>query len=192
MDNTLNRRLVMLREVFAGKRGQRRFAQMVGIKQQSISNYERGSMPSANVLAKIVLVTGVSAEWLLTGRGPMFSDSARKEQYRDKTRGPNWVDENGEGVTVRKMAELLEVSEARARSFTESLEHSSIGRDRMPIVLRRPDGRICVLHPRPVPSEEFERQLTLELTESEIQLSVPEPLLKSRAVRIIPIRPDVD
>ena len=188
MDNTLNRRLVMLREVFAGKRGQRRFAQLVGIKQQSISNYERGSVPSANVLTKIVLVTGVSAEWLLTGRGPMFSDTARKEAKGKKSAEPAWVDENGQAVTAAMLAEILDVSEARAKAFTDSIAQSTVGRERMSVAVRRPDGRIYMLHPPPINPADAASRIAVEVTDTEVHIAIPQSLMRSRAVRISPSR----
>ena len=60
----------MLRERESPSQGL--FAQRFDISQQSWSHYESGrSIPKADLLSKIVVATGINADWLLTGRGSM-------------------------------------------------------------------------------------------------------------------------
>ncbi len=48
---------------------QRAFAHQIGMKPQQLNRYETGTVPGRVVLEKIAAATGVSVDWLLTGRG---------------------------------------------------------------------------------------------------------------------------
>ena len=52
-----------------GKRSQRSFALSLGVHQQNINRYERGTVPSAEFLAILLLKEKVNINWLLTGKG---------------------------------------------------------------------------------------------------------------------------
>jgi transcriptional regulator with XRE-family HTH domain len=52
------------------------FAQRLGTTQASISRYVNGRHPDRETLVKIARRTGVSLDWLLTGKGPQ--KAARK------------------------------------------------------------------------------------------------------------------
>lgn len=55
-----------------GSRSQKEFAQLIGISQQKVSNFERGILlPSIPTLIRIARESGVYIDWLLTGEGPM-------------------------------------------------------------------------------------------------------------------------
>ncbi len=54
-----------------GKRSQRQFARNLGVFQQNINRYERGTIPHANFLITLALKERISLDWLLLGRGPM-------------------------------------------------------------------------------------------------------------------------
>ncbi|MCC6329714.1 MAG: helix-turn-helix domain-containing protein [Acidobacteria bacterium] len=47
-------------------------ARRIDVPHATIRNYFQGRMPAPEVLIKIADNTGVSLNWLLTGRGPMF------------------------------------------------------------------------------------------------------------------------
>ncbi|MCD6421861.1 helix-turn-helix transcriptional regulator [bacterium] len=49
---------------------QKEFADRLGITQASISRYLRGQQPDRESLEKIAQATGVSVDWLLTGKEP--------------------------------------------------------------------------------------------------------------------------
>lgn|GEM_PF-1878205 len=49
---------------------QQEFANRIGITQASVSRYLRNKHPDRDALEKIVSATGVSVDWLLTGREP--------------------------------------------------------------------------------------------------------------------------
>ncbi len=53
-----------------GDRSQRQFARDLGVSQQNISHYERGTTPHPNFLITLALKENVSPDWLLLGRGP--------------------------------------------------------------------------------------------------------------------------
>ena len=52
-----------------GDRSQRQFAMDVGVFQQNINRYERGSTPHPDFLLTLALKEGVSVDWLLFGQG---------------------------------------------------------------------------------------------------------------------------
>jgi transcriptional regulator with XRE-family HTH domain len=186
METTLSERLVQLRHHFAGHRGQRAFARTVDIKQQSISNYERGSVPSANVLAKIVLATGVSAEWLLTGRGEMFPGGIVPESAGRNGDGLSLVDDTGREVDPTTMAELLETSETKAEKFLNELHRTPVGTERLPLVVANINGTPKVLRPKPLTDRDLEKRMKVSVTSTEVQVTVPQALLRNRTIRIAP------
>ncbi len=52
-----------------GKRTQTEFAKVLDVKKQNyISRYERGRIPSPDLLVRIASLGRVSTDWLLTGR----------------------------------------------------------------------------------------------------------------------------
>lgn len=54
-----------------GERSQRAFARDLGVSQQNISHYERGTTPHPNFLMTVALAEDVSLDWLLLGEGTM-------------------------------------------------------------------------------------------------------------------------
>ncbi len=65
-----------------GDRSQRQFAMDLGVFQQNINRYERGSTPHPDFLITLALVEGISVDWLLFGKGrkriPGFGKKARR------------------------------------------------------------------------------------------------------------------
>jgi len=52
-----------------GKRTQTEFAKILGVKKQNyISRYERGRIPSPDLLVRVASLGRISTDWLLTGR----------------------------------------------------------------------------------------------------------------------------
>src|SRR4051812_15656520 len=49
-------------------------AELLGMRYQSVRNYLKGRLPSADVLVTISNHTLCSIDWLLTGRGKKFRD----------------------------------------------------------------------------------------------------------------------
>ena len=52
-----------------GERSQRQFAIELGVFQQNINRYERGSTPHPDFLITLALNEGISVDWLLFGKG---------------------------------------------------------------------------------------------------------------------------
>ncbi len=52
-----------------GDRSQRQFAMDLGVFQQNINRYERGSTPHPDFLITLALNEGISVDWLLFGKG---------------------------------------------------------------------------------------------------------------------------
>jgi len=52
-----------------GERSQRQFAHELGVFQQNINRYERGSTPHPDFLITLALNEGISVDWLLFGKG---------------------------------------------------------------------------------------------------------------------------
>jgi len=68
----INKRFRELREKMEGPRGKLRMARKIGESHSNVSRYEGGRTIPAHVLARIAQAYGVNANWLLTGKGPMF------------------------------------------------------------------------------------------------------------------------
>ncbi len=52
-----------------GDRSQRAFARELGVFQQNVNRYEKGTTPHADFLITLALKENVSLDWLLLGRG---------------------------------------------------------------------------------------------------------------------------
>ena len=73
-----------------GKQTQTEFAEVLGVKKQNyISRYERGRIPSPDLLVRIAEIGRVTTDWLLTGerggaRGAALSK--KKKSVKPKAR----------------------------------------------------------------------------------------------------------
>lgn len=66
-----------------GKRTQTEFAKALGVKKQNyISRYERGRIPSPDLLVRIAEMGRVSIDWLLTGKRGGSKAAAAPQQSR--------------------------------------------------------------------------------------------------------------
>ncbi len=66
-----------------GKRTQTEFAKALGVKKQNyISRYERGRIPSPDLLVRIAEMGRVSIDWLLTGKRGGSKTTAATQQSR--------------------------------------------------------------------------------------------------------------
>ncbi len=63
----LRERLIVVR----GDRSQRRFARDLGVSQQNVNRYERGTTPHTDFLLTLALRESISLDWLLLGKGRM-------------------------------------------------------------------------------------------------------------------------
>lgn len=52
-----------------GDRSQRQFARELGVFQQNVNRYEKGTMPHLDFLLTLALKEKASIDWLLTGKG---------------------------------------------------------------------------------------------------------------------------
>lgn len=71
-----------------GKKTQTEFAKALGVKKQNyINRYERGRIPSPDLLVRIARIGRVSTDWLLTGKqGRAGTATTRGVQGRGTTR----------------------------------------------------------------------------------------------------------
>ena len=68
------KRLVELRLHLFGDRGQRHFANYLGIPQSSLGKYEKLVSPNIQTLERIIKKTGCNPNWLMLGEGRMFDN----------------------------------------------------------------------------------------------------------------------
>jgi transcriptional regulator with XRE-family HTH domain len=61
-------RIIALREGFAGKRGRKKFAALLGLSPSTYSYYEKDRVPPIPILLKICEICDVDIGWLLTGK----------------------------------------------------------------------------------------------------------------------------
>lgn len=70
-----------------GKKTQTEFAETLGVKKQNyISRYERGRIPSPDLLVRIARMGRVSIDWLLTGKQGAAQPPARGQRKAMSTR----------------------------------------------------------------------------------------------------------
>ena len=67
----LKRKLTKRLAIVRGDRSQRRFARDLGVYQQNVNRYERGTTPHTDFLIKLALKESISIDWLLMGKGKM-------------------------------------------------------------------------------------------------------------------------
>jgi transcriptional regulator with XRE-family HTH domain len=66
-----------------GKRTQTEFAKTIGVRKQNyISRYERGRIPSPDLLVQIAKTGRVTIDWLLTGKGKGVKVAAGAKKSR--------------------------------------------------------------------------------------------------------------
>lgn len=66
-----------------GKQTQTEFANVLGVKKQNyISRYERGRIPSPDLLVRIAEIGRVTTDWLLTGKRGGARGAALSHQRR--------------------------------------------------------------------------------------------------------------
>ena len=68
------KRLIELRLHLFGDRGQRHFANYLGIPQSSLGKYEKFVSPNIQTLERIIKKTGCNPNWLMIGEGRMFDN----------------------------------------------------------------------------------------------------------------------
>ncbi len=106
----VGKRLKYLRE-FVLEMSQAEFSDKLGIKRNSLSNYERGIREmNYELLMKLKNIFGVNINWLLTGEGKMFIQEKDKKEEKEKDYKKmiieiinNEMDEN----KVKALAEFL-------------------------------------------------------------------------------------
>lgn len=88
------------------------FAKKIGISHQAASNYIKGKQqPTLEVIAKISQAfSAISADWLLTGEGPMLKDGTPAEPKAPQSAGTS-----SEELKLRIQNELLKEQLAEAR-----------------------------------------------------------------------------
>src|SRR5262245_57598975 len=77
---SLAERLSGLRLELFGERGGPEMARRLGIPVRTWYNYEGGVTVPAEVVLKIIELTGVEPVWLLHGKGPKYRQSPRPER----------------------------------------------------------------------------------------------------------------
>lgn len=68
-------------ELFNGNKSD--FARKVGVSESGVRSYLTGTIPRANVLEKIASSLGISCEWLVLGKGEIFSYSIKNKDFLD-------------------------------------------------------------------------------------------------------------
>ena len=89
---------------------QQRFADGIGVKRGTVSNYEIGrNVPTETVLQMICRVYGVQREWLDTGIGEMFKERSRLEQIMDLSE--EYLKDENNSFRLRLISVIAELTE---------------------------------------------------------------------------------
>lgn len=98
------------------------FAKTLDISEKTLGNYERGdNEPDASVLLAYKQVYGVDVAWLLTGDGPMFSESAMPVAGADLVQIPLFDVQAAAGSGLIAREDGLHTSVAFSRAFLRSI-----------------------------------------------------------------------
>ncbi len=120
----LTRRLKELRRKHFGPQGAAGFAQRLGLSVEEYQRFERGTVPSGDVLVRICEVTGEDLQWLLTGvagRGTVVIAGTRTRHQALLTRLAHALDQRPElAAPVEAFFDLL-VSGPPARTTPRRL-----------------------------------------------------------------------
>lgn len=130
MEDIRERFIKILNECYNGNQSQ--IASKLGLTQGHISNIvNRGSKPSADIIAKIVEVSDISPDWLLTGEGSMLKSESSSQGSQQSSSDYTLIaelkkeisalkDENnqlkGENKILRELAGLGERKESGNKS----------------------------------------------------------------------------
>ena len=101
------------------KLSQMELAEKLGISRGAVANWESANdaHPATSRMVKLAVLTGVSVEWLVTGRGRMTHESGREEV-------PALDGEFVHDVAERRVLDAFRRSSARAKSLILELAES--------------------------------------------------------------------
>lgn len=99
------KRIVM--DLFDGNRSE--FARKVGISESGVRSYLAGTIPKVDVLEKITNSLGISCEWLVLGRGELFTCSIRNKDVLD------------DAVMVDKLLAIIKVKDDRIEELSRTI-----------------------------------------------------------------------
>ena len=138
----IGNRLKLLRTKYL-KLSQEKLAEILGVKRNTLSNWERGEN-EMNYEAMLILHSkfGVNINWLLTGEGPMFVSHSQEEPIKETPTNQAGIDrelaqmlsmlspEQQEGLKMlfrgylKKPSSKLSASSSERREETANLSNS--------------------------------------------------------------------
>jgi len=124
-------RIIAVRKGFAGERGRKKFATLLGISPSTYSYYEKDRVPPVPILLKICELGNVGIDWLLTGKND--EKSGTDDQFFLKIR-----------KIIEKQPSSLETISAFLNLLEEKANLESVG-GRPPIESKDGIGWIPVL-----------------------------------------------
>ena len=111
------------------KMTQKQFADGIGVKRGTVSNYEVGrNIPTETVQKMICRVYGVRREWLDTGIGEMFKERNRLEQIMELSE--EYLKDESNSFRLRLISVIAGLSEDQLEVLAEVAER--IVRERNP------------------------------------------------------------
>lgn len=113
-----------LREV-VGDRTYRALADLTGQHPETVRRYMQGQAPSVEFLAAVCSALGVSADWLLTGRGPSHGARARDHGPANASPGDLLV---AMANTLESMAGRIDRLEVFAQTLETRVRSGRSGR----------------------------------------------------------------
>lgn len=123
----MKERIVKLRKALGLT--QKQFADGIGVKRGTVSNYEVGrNIPTETVQKMICRVYGVRREWLDTGIGEMFKERNRLEQIMELSE--EYLKNESNSFRLRLISVIAGLSEDQLEVLAEVAER--IVRERNP------------------------------------------------------------
>ncbi len=104
-----------------GDRTYRLIGEMTGTHPETVRRYLQGQAPSVEFVASLSSALGISADWLLTGRGPMKSDELKAHALAQADPGDllRAMSRNIESLLdrVHRVEVFMQTLETRIRAF---------------------------------------------------------------------------
>lgn len=126
----LGQRIKELRRRHFGARGKPRLAELLGVPVSEYEKFERGTIPSGELLVRLCEVTGEDLQWLLTGvagRGAVVISGTRGRHQALLARLAQLLDELPHlAAPIEAFVDLLARSDALRTEEPPALPHSPV------------------------------------------------------------------
>jgi transcriptional regulator with XRE-family HTH domain len=178
-----------------GQRSSRHIGDLTSTNHETVRRYLTGFAPSIEFVQAVCKAFGVSAEWLLTGKGPMKASDIRRNALREADAGEllTALATTVETLIARvdRLEILLQSMETRLRALSPSKQDTTTNPDSVRSVREEPHGQAARTKAQAIPEASPRITPTPEPPAAPgIVVDIPGRVLRLRDA--FPKRPDPD